>query len=537
MYQKFIKKSISIIVALTVATSLFAGCGKSEEIAAQNSSEPSAASVTQEVKKEPVELTLMSFDVDKVAQSEDAPLYKQLKEKLNIKIKIISSPWNNYTDKLNVAMASGSTPDIFSTEGISNQTQYKSWIKEGFLLPLSDAAVNYPNLSKQIKKFEAFNVIGGGKLYGLPISAYLNIENSVYNDHSIFIRKDWLDNLGLSVPATIDEFYNVAKAFTTQDPDKNGKNDTYGYTSASDGIWWHYPIFNAFGTSFDKYKKVDGKWVPELLQDETKQTVAFLKKLYDEKIMDPEFMINTGDKKIEKFVSGKAGIMFHNGSQQYTFIYDKFKAAYPDKDPKALFTYAGVLQGKDSSKRLDGWPNFWMFTCISNQASDEKKTKALELLDYLASDEGMTLMRWGIEGEHYKKEGDKFVNLIVKNDKGNQQAIIDIDGTARLKNLITWDNDFVSESTPNREDIINCGKEGVQNATPDPMFGLVIDDKVVSPELSKTVSDYMTEALLKIIVKSKDFDKDWNDFVSNWLSKGGQKIWDETNKKALEEGR
>ncbi|WP_158289358.1 extracellular solute-binding protein [Paenibacillus flagellatus] len=484
----------------------------------------------------PVELTLMAFESAEVAKSDDDPIYKALQEKLNIRLKVVSSPFNNYNDKLNVMIASGELADLFYGDGIGNLEQFHTWIEEEIVLPMSDRSAGYPNLDKALKRFDMYKAATGGKHYGLPITSYSDIDKPVYNDHTMWIRKDWLDKLHLQVPTTIDEFYQVAKAFAEQDPDGNNKADTYGYGS-SDGSWWFYPILNAFGTSQDRYKKVDGKWVPEVIQPETKEALAFLKKLYDEKIMDPEFMINNGEQLIEKFVAGKVGIIFKNGSMFYNTFYDKFEKAYPGRDPKSMFVAGGVMKGKSGAKRLDGFGNFWMTTLINNQIGEEKKKKALELLDYLASDEGMRLMRWGVEGRHYRKEGDKFVSLVEKDENGVQKTLAKVAPTARLKTLITWDNGFVPENTRNREEVIKAGREGIENANVDPLFGMVIDPKALPPELTKTLGDYVEETFVQTIARSKQFDADWEKFVKTWLSKGGQKAWDETNKKALEEGR
>ena len=61
-----------------------------------------------------------------------------------------------------------------------------------------------------------------GKLYGIYRERPLSRQG-------IVIRKDWLDNLGLDMPKTVDELYETAKAFTEKDPDQNGKNDTIGF--------------------------------------------------------------------------------------------------------------------------------------------------------------------------------------------------------------------------------------------------------------------------------------------------------------------
>lgn len=146
-------------------------------------------------------------------------------------------------------------------------------------------------------------------------------------------------------------------------------------------------------------------------------------------------------------------------------------------------------------------------------------------------------MRWGIEGEHYTKDGDKFVSTLPIDENGKQQTIKEIDATAKLMNYVTWDSDFVSDQLPNREEVLNNGKEGIESSNPDLLYGMYIDENVLSPEIGKEVNDYIFETLVKLIVSSKNFDQDWEAFVQMWLDKGGQKVWDETSKQALAENR
>lgn len=540
MYRKSLLKVTTVLVAGFILVSSFAGCAsknKTDEVTGTTATATSSQQ-QEEVKKDPVELTVMSFKADKMALTEDAPVYKAIKDKLNIKLKTIFTNWDGYNDKLNVVMASGDIPNIFHAQGVDNMPQFISWVKEGFLLPISDHTAKYPNIDKALKKFDSFKQCTDGNHYALPVISNLTATSSALNDHVLWIRKDWLDKLGLSIPQNIDEFYNVAKAFATQDPDGNGKNDTYGYTCSEGGIWWNYPVFNAFNTSTERFKKLNGQWVPELIQPETKEAIAFLKKMYSEKIMDPEFSINTGDKKKEKFIAGKVGMMVMNGNWMYNDIYDKLKKAYPDKDPKSILAYTSGIAGKDGNKRLDGFPNFWLETFISGAAPQEQIDKSLELLDFLASDEGLTLCRYGIENVHYKKEGDKFVNLVTeKNENGSQMGIVELDGTAALITFFTWGNELVPETTPNRDEYLACGAEGNKIAQLNPLMGLYIDDKALPGEVMKTATDYMNTEVIKLIISKNDLNSEWDNFVKTWLAKGGQKVWDETNKKALEEGR
>lgn len=63
-----------------------------------------------------------------------------------------------------------------------------------------------------------------GELY------YLTQCNPVTTNHTLVMRKDWLDALELEIPQTVDDFYDVLHAFTYEDPDGNGSDDTYGYS-------------------------------------------------------------------------------------------------------------------------------------------------------------------------------------------------------------------------------------------------------------------------------------------------------------------
>ncbi|MNC33072.1 Lipoprotein LipO precursor [compost metagenome] len=89
---------------------------------------------------------------------------------------------------------------------------------------------DYPNIEKAIDPLVKTNTSIDGKIYG--IARTRNVARV-----GLLIRQDWLDSLGLKMPQTMDEIYTVAKAFTEKDPDKNGKNDTYGIGLGSDRFW------------------------------------------------------------------------------------------------------------------------------------------------------------------------------------------------------------------------------------------------------------------------------------------------------------
>jgi len=531
------RNNVLRLLAVLLIMSLIAACsgnGGGSQAGPEPSSAPNPAPSSESPGSappaDPVELSVFSWMFEG-ADNPDSPIYQKLQEKLNIRLKPVTASWNDWEEKLNVLIASGEMPDVFISYGVDRPVQYQKWIKEGLVLPISDYAESYPNIQKLLQNFDVLRNVSSGKHYGIPI---INKSDGVAADadHNFFIRKDWLEALNLEVPKTIDDFYNVAKAFREGDPDGNGAADTYGYTSSSGGIWWNYPIFNAFDTTTDRWEKVDGKWQPEVLKDETADALAFLNRMYQEKILDPEFMLNTDDQKIEKFITGKVGIIFHSGNANFFNgqYYDKFKQAYPDKDPNSLFTWIGTLVGKTGKQRINGHANFWCMTSIRGDLPEEKRTKALELLDYLASEEGQHLMLYGIEGIHYEMDGDKIVPLMDQAEKEKDRVFL-------LKNLVSWNTDFLPEETPNRELIIEQLKSVSDYAVADPLAYLSVPQEELDPSINQQLSDFTTETFVNIIVKSQDVYADFEKFKADWLAKGGDKVIEAFNKQAELEGR
>ena len=146
-----------------------------------------------------------------------------------------------------------------------------------------------------------------------------------------------------------------------------------------------------------------------------KQGVAYIKRLYDEKILDNEFMLTPSqDVMLEKFISGKAGVIFTN--YKYNNIAEKFQKAYPDKNPRDLVAYMPMLYNSDGEQKVSGNYNFFGALYIKKQPNEERTNKILKFIDYLMSDDGMTLLRYGVEGKDYKKENGKIVSTLGKDE-------------------------------------------------------------------------------------------------------------------------
>jgi putative aldouronate transport system substrate-binding protein len=228
-----------------------------------------------------------------------AQFCKEYEKQTGIKLKIIQPVHNQYYDKLRLAFAAGDFPDVVEV----SENNYVQYVDEGAFVELSKYVRRSRVLRKRAKTFNTLRM--KGKLYGIPTEAA--------NGPITYLRKDWLNNLGLETPTTWSQFYKVMKAFTNNDPDRNGKHDTYGVTSS--GPSGDSPIALPDNYYRDFYQNASptfifrrGKWIDGFSQPEMRGALTRLRQAYQEKLIDPEIFTNKTSTCREKFQSGKAGI-------------------------------------------------------------------------------------------------------------------------------------------------------------------------------------------------------------------------------------
>ena len=146
-------------------------------------------------------------------------------DELGIKLNYtIAAAGDDYTQKLTMAIASNDLPDLMDLP----PEEFSELAHAGMLADITDS---YDQYASDLLK-ETIEVDGGiqlasakidGRLYGLP---QLSAADGTCD--LLWIRTDWLENLGLQAPTTMDELLEVARAFRYDDPDGNGQDDTWG---------------------------------------------------------------------------------------------------------------------------------------------------------------------------------------------------------------------------------------------------------------------------------------------------------------------
>jgi len=240
-----------------------------------------------------------------------------------------------------------------------------------------------------LEKYPALKKLGmkaDGKLYGLGYVTSLDTNVVLY------VRGDWLKKLNLEVPKTTEEMYKVIKAFTEQDPDGNGKKDTYGIQLSSVG---GQIIGSMFG--YSEYGVKDGNYIHQW--ERAAASYAFKKRLYDEGFADKDFLTDSnGEKAQQDFVNGKLGFFGANGGANALGykVFESFKKNNPDGEiiaiplPKSEFgQFSPAIN-----------PPIFITTVVNATAKDPEAI--IKFIDFLVKDSTGKTLKYGIEGTHYK---------------------------------------------------------------------------------------------------------------------------------------
>jgi putative aldouronate transport system substrate-binding protein len=226
---------------------------------------------------------------------------------------------SQFLNRRNIAIASGDIPDIMQITFI----QFYQMQRADMLADLTEVYEAYAtDLTKEVMEADELNlssVTMNEKLLGIPVGGdYLE------STPLLWIRKDWLNAVNMEPPKTIDDMIEVARAFTFEDPDGNGEDDTYGLTFAGRDHamfrvgWGLSGFFDAFGAHVARgpnngapfFFNVDGKAVWAGETDGMKDALRTLNDMYEDGIFREDFGTMKGNNVVQDLVGGKVGMVY-----------------------------------------------------------------------------------------------------------------------------------------------------------------------------------------------------------------------------------
>lgn len=348
------------------------------------------------------------------------PYLDYIKERTNLDIRVIVPPSEGYEVKLNALMASGNPPDMLS---VFSDVWVANYAKSGLLQPLNDWIDRYGSALKAGIPKEAWDKVTlNGNIYAIPSI------NEIRGTELMYARKDWLDKLGLKPPQTLEQYYEVIRAFTRSGPAGSGKPETHGLTLI-ENLGRSSPFFGAFGVQLGQWLERDGKLVYADILPETKEALTFLHRLYAEQLLDPEFPINKNRNLEKKIASGQVGLLSATWYDTRGTIELNRK-----NDPQAEWIPLDYPVGPAGHKGTYETSLIRQYQVVP--AHSLRAGAVIRMLNFIAG-EGNRELKLGFRNQVWSERDGRIVTDFTEHDKhlyrGMYSSLVDLPSPALLK--------------------------------------------------------------------------------------------------------
>ena len=335
------------------------------------------------VEGEPMVLTFLTMGDWSEWENNTTYVESVIEPMFNVDMQVIKiNAWDG--EKYAVTLAAGDIPDMMVKWGA--QDAFDDGLIQAIDMDLVEQYM--PGTKKRIDEMGgayAWDISTDpdtGELFQVPCISAGGLPMS-----SIHIRKDWLDNVGISkLPSTIEELHDIAYAFTYQDPDNNGKNDTYGFSSANSHTNYFLPnVQAAYGTHHLSWLEEDGGVAYGAVTEAYKDFLRTISLWYAEGLVEPSYA-DTKQELYAKFVAGQIGI--ENSNIQYlssaspSGLYSAFM-----KDPNVEIAVSPSIIGPEGhSGAFTYGPVFGWGMMFGVNTSEEKVVKIMQIQEKMIND-------------------------------------------------------------------------------------------------------------------------------------------------------
>ncbi|ANE46071.1 hypothetical protein SY83_07000 [Paenibacillus swuensis] len=503
--MKATKKWVSALVVLTLMGSM-AACssgnngGNEVKEAAKNNSAPPAETAVK-----PAKLSIMTNDFSQPVpggKSMDDPTLKYLAEKTNTDLEVIFLPQGQADNQRRIKFAAGEIPDVVQGYGVDGELYINKQ-----LIPLDELIDQYgPNLKKVIPQAAWDGVKLDGKIYGIPEAPK---GDSLVN-RVLYVRKDLMDKAGVTAaPKTSDEFLDMLRKLKAADPNLIP-------FSARENFSWLDSILGMFGTSVHGGTLQDGQVIPSNTSAKMKEALAFVKQLYDEKLIDSEFMTNKRNTWEQKIQSGQVAVWSHAPDLVVDWQ-DRLNKSLPGAGAQVAVIPTPKAPGVEQAGygRLPFNKTFNITTAAKNPEA------IIKFFDWLVTEEGQEFVNFGVPGITYTKEnGNIFYNKQL--DVDNKTSV----WRGLAFNLAGWNEAHMK---------IQVGEEAVKLLGATYEVGKLDGYDSVTlgmpaiksslPEVGEfgTATTMFVEAASKIVLGDQPVDY-FDTYVSNWKKQGGEDL-------------
>lgn len=467
-----LRKSIGISLVFT-AFVILSGCGEKEE---------------------PLAITVMAEQFPAYRAESGESWLDAIEQETKVDLQTTMVPTLEYVSTVERAIRGSKLPMVFTAnESILGKESFFAYMNAGGFWELDEFLDDFPNLKEFVGEEIWENSKIQGHIYGIP---RLRIQPR----YAAYYRKDWAEALEIEPPQNLEELYDMLKAFTLEDPDGNGVNDTVGLVNS----WQNYGTrqWNGIqmlttvlgGPNGWRYEVAEGKMVPDFSTESYLEMLRWFRSLYQEGILDHSFSFLTAVQRQEFFIQGYAGMIF-------SVIDDgpELEMQMRQLNPQAEIAVLPMLEGVDGVCRLNGnagYNGLIVFNRLGQDAikDEEQLRRILDFYNTLCGERGQELLNFE------KGEGNSYVQFMP------MPAYTRREDDSELQSMV-----------------YDCVEERGQYLVLDDSTGLYSETYV---RLGDALNERIQRASIRFImgeIQEKDF---WEEY-RRWYENGGKDVIEE----------
>ncbi|OON94216.1 MAG: hypothetical protein ATN31_04155 [Candidatus Epulonipiscioides saccharophilum] len=516
------------LIALAFCTMALTACGDSNQ--ADVSLTPNG---TYPIVQEDSELTLTLFAPLRVGVSTYHPsensLSARFAKETGITFEYQEVPLADSQTKLNTLMTSSSYPDVILDHSWSPSEQLL-YAEQGIILPLNDLIAEYgPHIQEVIDAYPLVKqniTMLDGNIYSLPT---VGMAMHMSSSYKMWINEDWLENLGLDMPQTTEEFTEVLRAFKNEDANKNGDpNDEVPLSGSPNG--WNTAAHNFLLNSFtyysnqSKYMYVeDGQLIYSRATDEFKDGVKYLNSLYEEGLID-ELYFTQNSQQLQQLGNNPGDTIL--GSSSGGSIAAFLTLGNSDK----WLEYAAVppLEGPNGVRNAILYPDYGNMS-LSISSTCESPEAVIRAWDLMFLGEENDLFQHNLQGEYgidYVDAEPGDVNIL-----GDPAKYIRLSSNQEMdgrywNQLGAWfrppDQELWFKAKPGGDIevvLYNETKDKYVPYQPDPSLlvpplGFDVEESRELIDIEQVLNTYFDQTFAEFVTGKLDIDENWDSYLA-----------------------
>ncbi|WP_168123331.1 extracellular solute-binding protein [Paenibacillus sp. HB172176] len=423
-------------------------------------------------------------------------IIKYIDEKFNIDFKVERILAKEYATNLELKIAADDMPDIFRYP-LASAHIYNHLYEDGYLMNFAEYAEKY-----NLEGLKSYIAREGTEEFREPDGVFQLPSDKGKQGTMMVVRQDWLDQLGLQQPTTMDELKTMLQAF--KDNNLGGKNTVP--LTANFGMADIGSIQPSF-TGAKVWAKPNGEWINVEVMPEFKDYLKYLADLYQSGLLDKEIFTANETQEKAKFVSGASGL-YMVGANRYNQTVQDLEKNNPNAKVSVLIPNPAGPKGPLTGVTADYVDPV---VAVAEGRDEDFLARVAALLDWMHSDDGIHILNFGIEGIHYNLVDGKMVTT-----DAYQRDIL-----PALGHLTAMTTDY-SAAAGNVEGVLKEHFDyTMEYGIAPPITNITYGD---AAELIPAIDQKFDDWQIAFVTGRKDIDADWDTYVKEMNDVGLAKL-------------